>query len=158
LVKCSYKYAIYAKAPPFGVIFEVKNMEFPTGIMLILGSKICKFPTYLWWSFPGPQPVSIEVPSPYSVAPIPLLPRRLFIFEYLHTRGFDLSDNMEGTSIWKFGYEIGGRIAKRSGVNGIQASMEKMQRTLCSPYYLPEGLIASLPIHTSPYQIIPFTY
>jgi hypothetical protein len=55
LVKCSYKYAIYAKAPPFWVIFEVKNMEFPTGIMLILGSKICKFPTYLWWSFPGPS-------------------------------------------------------------------------------------------------------
>ena len=43
LVKCSYKYAIYAKAPPFWVIFEVKNMEFPTGIVLILGSKICKF-------------------------------------------------------------------------------------------------------------------
>src|SRR5882762_10348808 len=54
LVKCSYKYAIYAKVPPFWVIFEVKNMEFPTGIVLILGSKICKFPTFIWWSFPGP--------------------------------------------------------------------------------------------------------
>ena len=94
----------------------------------------------------GVQPVSIEVPSPYSVAPIPLLPRRLFIFDYLHTRGFDLSDNMEGTSIWKFGYEIGGRIAQNdrgkwySGKHGKNAT----------DYYLPEGLIAFLPIHTSP--------
>jgi hypothetical protein len=41
------KYAIYTKGSLFQMIQMAKNMQFPTRIWSILGSKICKFPTYI---------------------------------------------------------------------------------------------------------------